>query len=216
MIKRSTALLLGALLVSAPVVADEYMFTYSKLFSQLKNNTKEGHDDVRLALFFNDAKTGKACNITKAWMEKEEHYEEFSIPESQELPLPLDNNLRSANPLVYVHTEEGKQCDIAMEVLVSKDLTTRFDYQTVENLLPQMQKMMSDLGGMFSSWFMPDVEGVVVVFNELESGTIAISEADDIQINNGRAIIKLADLNEQSVVTLPIKADKVMPWIPQS
>ena len=29
-------------------------------------------------------------------MEKEEHYEEFVIPASQELPLPVDKNLKSA------------------------------------------------------------------------------------------------------------------------
>jgi len=68
--------------VVTPVSAQEYMFTYSKLFSQLKNNTKEGHEDVKVGIFFVNPQTKQLCDIEKAWMEKEEHYEEFMIPAS--------------------------------------------------------------------------------------------------------------------------------------
>lgn len=33
--------------LSAPALAQQYMFTYSKLFSQMKSNTKEDHPDVK-------------------------------------------------------------------------------------------------------------------------------------------------------------------------
>ncbi|TOE44892.1 hypothetical protein CGJ44_22580, partial [Vibrio parahaemolyticus] len=54
---KKLSLILGsaALLLSSPIThAQEYMFTYSKLYTQLKNNTKEGHDDVKVGVFFVD------------------------------------------------------------------------------------------------------------------------------------------------------------------
>lgn len=84
--KKLSLSLLGtaALMLAAPATqAQEYMFTYSKLYTQLKNNNKEGHDDVKVGVFFVNADTKQLCNIEKAWMEKEEHYEEFVIPASK-------------------------------------------------------------------------------------------------------------------------------------
>lgn len=75
------------------------MFTYSKLFSQMKSNTKEDHPDVKMGIFLLMHRVNKLRD-RKAWMEKEEHYEELPIGPSNELVIPLDNNLRQANPLV--------------------------------------------------------------------------------------------------------------------
>lgn len=41
--------------LALPLQAQEYMFTYSKLYSQMKSNASEGHDDVKVGLFFVDA-----------------------------------------------------------------------------------------------------------------------------------------------------------------
>ncbi|HDY7429024.1 TPA: DUF2987 domain-containing protein, partial [Vibrio vulnificus] len=146
--------------VVTPVAAQEYMFTYSKLFSQLKNNTKEGHEDVKVGIFFVNPQTKQLCDIEKAWMEKEEHYEEFMIPASKELPLPIDNNLKSANPLVFVQTPQDMRCDYSLVVMTKQPLQGKVTYAQLEPLMPQMKTMLDDLGGMFSSWFTPDVEGV--------------------------------------------------------
>ncbi len=70
--KLSLSLLGSAVLVLASPAthAQEYMFTYSKLYTQLKNNAKEGHDDVKVGVFFVDADTKQLCEIEKAWMWK--------------------------------------------------------------------------------------------------------------------------------------------------
>ncbi|MEF1291870.1 DUF2987 domain-containing protein, partial [Vibrio sp. M260118] len=72
--KVSLACLTAALsaAVIMPAQAQEYMFTYSKLFSHMKQNAKEGHDDVKVGFFFLNSKTKQLCDIEKAWMEKEE------------------------------------------------------------------------------------------------------------------------------------------------
>lgn len=168
---KKLSLILGsaALLLSSPIThAQEYMFTYSKLYTQLKNNTKEGHDDVKVGVFFVDARTKQLCTIEKAWMEKEEHYEEFVIPASKELPLPIDKNLKSANPLVFVHTPKDSRCDYSLVVMTKEPLQGSVSYEQLKPLMPQMQSMLEDLGGMFAGWFTPEVQGVTMEFaNEL-------------------------------------------------
>ncbi|PQJ89194.1 DUF2987 domain-containing protein [Aliivibrio sifiae] len=204
---------LSLLCLALPVKAEQYRFTYSKLYYQLKVNQKEGHEDVRMALFFNDSQTGKACQITKAWMEKEEHYEEFTIPSSQELPLPIDDNLKSANPLVYIQTEEGKQCDISMEVLANKPLTGSVSFNELSLLTKQMDTMLSDIGGMFSKYFMPDVEGVRFVFSDAVTSGIKTSNGVIIPIQNGKATIDLRGFNQETSFELPATPLKVTPWL---
>lgn len=204
---------LSLLCLALPVKAEQYRFTYSKLYYQLKVNQKEGHDNVRMALFFNDSQTGKACHITKAWMEKEEHYEEFTIPSSQELPLPIDNNLKSANPLVYIQTEEGKQCDISMEVLANKPLTGSVSFDELTLLTTQMNAMLSDIGGMFSKYFMPDVEGVRFVFSDAVTSEIKASNGVIIPIENGKATVDLREFSKETSFELPATPLKVTPWL---
>ncbi|MFA0233496.1 DUF2987 domain-containing protein, partial [Vibrio sp. 10N.261.45.A7] len=149
---KKTALALLASLslgVSLPASAQEYMFTYSKLYTQLKNNTKEGHDDVKVAVFFVDQQAQQTCHISKAWMEKEEHYEELKVSSANELLLPVDQNLRSANPLIFVQTQE-QECAYSLVVMTQEPLTGTVDVAQIESLLPQMQAMLEDVSGMFS------------------------------------------------------------------
>ena len=204
---------LSLLCLALPVKAEQYRFTYSKLYYQLKVNQKEGHDDVRMALFFNDSQTGKACQITKAWMEKEEHYEEFTIPSNQELTLPIDDNLKSANPLVYIQTEEGKQCDISMEVLANQRFDGSVSIKELKELAIQMDAMLADIGGMFSSYFMPDVEGITFVFGDTVTEAVKLSNGKDLSLKNGRATVSLEKHADDVRILLPAEPLKVTPWL---
>ncbi|OCH04854.1 DUF2987 domain-containing protein [Aliivibrio fischeri] len=208
-----SATTLSLLCLALPVKAEQYRFTYTKLYYQLKVNQKEGHEGVRMALFFNDAQTGKACQITKAWMEKEEHYEEFTIPSNQELPLPIDNNLKSANPLVYIQTEEGKQCDISMEVLANKSFRGSVSAKELKELTIQMDAMLADIGGMFSKYFMPDVEGVTFVFSDTVTKGVSTSTGELLPLNNGKVTIDLRKYSDDVKFELPTEVLKVTPWL---
>ncbi|MFA0055741.1 DUF2987 domain-containing protein [Vibrio echinoideorum] len=212
---KKTALALFAsltLVASLPVLAQEYMFTYSKLYTQLKNNTKEGHDDVKVAVFFVDQQAQKICHISKAWMEKEEHYEELKVSPVHELLLPVDKNLRSANPLIFVQTQE-QECAYSLVVMTQEPLTGKVEITQIESLLPQMQAMLEDVSGMFSSWFTPDVEGLTLEFANKLEGNIELSNGKQIQINEGRAKFTVAEL-EGSSITLPEATVRVLPYIP--
>ncbi|MDD9157589.1 DUF2987 domain-containing protein [Aliivibrio sp. S4TY2] len=204
---------LSLLCLALPVKAEQYRFTYSKLYYQLKVNQKEGHDDVRMALFFNDSKTGKACQITKAWMEKEEHYEEFTIPSNQELTLPIDDNLKSANPLVYIQTEDGKQCDISMEVLANQQFDGQVSVAELKELALQMDAILGDIGGMFSSYFMPDVEGITFVFSDTVTEGVKLSNGETLSLKNGRATVSFEKYADDVRVLLPAEPLKVTPWL---
>ncbi|EIZ1338761.1 DUF2987 domain-containing protein [Vibrio parahaemolyticus] len=216
---KKLSLILGsaALLLSSPIThAQEYLFTYSKLYTQLKNNTKEGHDDVKVGVFFVDARTKQLCAIEKAWMEKEEHYEEFVIPASKELPLPIDKNLKSANPLVFVHTPKDSRCDYSLVVMTKEPLQGSVSYEQLKPLMPQMQSMLEDLGGMFAGWFTPEVQGVTMEFANELNGKIVFSNGQEKAIINGKVQVALSEIGEGGTITLPEPTMRVLPYLPQA
>ncbi|EIV8660702.1 DUF2987 domain-containing protein [Vibrio parahaemolyticus] len=216
---KKLSLILGsaALLLSSPIThAQEYMFTYSKLYTQLKNNTKEGHDDVKVGVFFVDARTKQLCTIEKAWMEKEEHYEEFVIPASKELPLPIDQNLKSANPLVFVHTPKDSRCDYSLVVMTKEPLQGSVSFEQLKPLMPQMQSMLEDLGGMFAGWFTPEVQGVTMEFANELNGKIVFSNGQEKAIINGKVQVALSEIGEGGTITLPEPTMRVLPYLPQA
>ncbi|HGF7475922.1 TPA: DUF2987 domain-containing protein [Vibrio mimicus] len=205
-----------ALTISTPVMAQQYMFTYSKLFSQMKSNTKEDHPDVKMGIFFIDAQSKQNCVIEKAWMEKEEHYEELKIGPGYELLVPLDNNLRQANPLVFVDTPQDKRCDFSMVVMAKKPFEGKVAYQEVEVLLPQMQAMLEQLGGMFASWFTPAVEGVTLEFSPETEGVITLSNGQAVAIVNHKAQVALSQISPEGWMELPAPTLRVLPYLPKA
>lgn len=203
-----------ALCISTPSMAQQYMFTYSKLFSQMKSNTKEDHPDVRMGIFFVDAQSKQNCVIEKAWMEKEEHYEALLIGPGNELIIPLDNHLRQANPLVFVDTPQDQRCDYSMVVMAKQPFSGKVTYQDIEVLLPQMQTMLEQLGGSFARWFTPTVEGITLEFAPEIEGVIALSNGQSISIANHKAQVTLAEIGPEGWMQLPAEAVRVLPYLP--
>ncbi len=215
--KISFALLAAAMTtVAVPSYAQEYMFTYSKLFTHMKQNVKEGHDDVKIGFFFLDAKSKQLCPIDKAWMEKEEHYEELKSSQYNELLVPIDDNLRQANPLVFVQTPQDRRCDFSMVVMTKEPFEGKVGYQDVEKLMPQMQAMLEDLGGMFASWFTPNVEGVTLEFADKLNSTIQFSNGDVKPIVDGKVQVALSEIGEGGYMTLPQQTARVLPYLPNA
>ncbi|ANW22852.1 hypothetical protein BA953_00770 [Vibrio coralliilyticus] len=216
--KLSLALLTAAVTSAAalPVSAQEYMFTYSKLFTHMKQNVKEGHEDVKVGFFFLNADTKQNCVIEKAWMEKEEHYEELKSSPYHELIVPLDNNLKSANPLVFVQTPMDQRCDFSMVVMTKDPFNGEIAYADVEKLMPQMQAMLEDLGGMFASWFTPDVEGVTLEFANKLNSKVEFSNGSSKDIVDGKVQVALSDIGEGGTMTLPQETARVLPYLPKA
>ncbi|NVD06665.1 DUF2987 domain-containing protein [Vibrio sp. JPW-9-11-11] len=217
--KKVTLALFTAALATAvalPAHAQEYMFTYSKLFSHMKQNAKEGHEDVKVGFFFLNADTKQLCQIEKAWMEKEEHYEELEISPYKEVVVPLDNNLRSANPLVFVHTPMDQRCDFSMVVMTKQPMSGEVSYDQVKVLLPQMQAILEQLGGMFASWFTPDVEGVTMEFADDLNSEIVFSNGATKPIVDGKVQVALDEIGVGGSMTLPQETARVLPYLPKA
>lgn len=216
--KRTLTLLLTTLCFANafPVNAQEYMFTYSKLFSAMKNNVKEEYPNVKVAYYFLNANTKQLCPIEKAWMEKEKHYEALKVSSNHELLLPLDDHLRQANPLVFVDTPQDMRCDFSTVVMAKEQFKGEISYQQVAILLPQMQKLLEELGGMFASWFTPDISGVTLEFANNLNSVIQLSNGETINIENGKAQVDLSQLGEGGSMQLPQETVRVLPYLPKA
>ncbi|GAM63697.1 hypothetical protein JCM19232_2677 [Vibrio ishigakensis] len=205
---------IAALCATSVAHAEEYMFTYSKLYSPLKHNLKQPDSDVKVGLFFTNFATKQPCSIKKAWMEKEEHYEELKIADNGEVNVPLDSNLRSANPLVYIVTQGEARCDYSLVVLSKESWQGNIDKQTLETSTEQMHDMLGNLGGMFSSWFTPDISGVTLEFKPGSIQNISLSNGKLIDVDEyGKAILMLSDLSDGVTANLSQPTQRVMPYI---
>ena len=149
-------------------------------------------------------------------MEKEQHYEELKSTRHHELIVPVDNNLKSANPLVFVQTPQNERCDFSMVVMTKQPLSGKVSYTDVEKLMPQMQTMLEDLGGMFASWFTPDVEGVTMEFDNQLNGQVEFSNGGKKPIVNGKVQVALSDIGKGGSMMLPQETSRVLPYLPKA
>lgn len=205
----------GAVLSPAHAYQQDYRFTYSKLYTQLKHNAEEGHDSAKVGVFFVSAENGLPCELDKAWMEKEEKYEVLKVAANGELQLPIDSHLRQANPLVFIEIDQEVQCDFSMVVMSKSALSGRVDYLQLITLQSDMQKLLGDLGGMFARWFTPDVEGVTLEFAESQ-GKITLSSGQTLPIENHRVSVDIRKLAKGDSIELPYETLRVMPYIPKA
>jgi len=165
-------------------------------------------------VFFVNADTKKLCTIEKAWMEKEKHYELVPSSEIHELLLPVDGNLKQANPLVFVDIPQDTRCDFSLVVMTKAALSGQVPYGDIEKLLPQMQEILESLGGMFSSWFTPEVSGVTLEFDNNLNGFIQLSNGSDVEIVNGKAQVSLEQIGKDGWMKLPEETTRVLPYLP--
>ncbi|RXJ74350.1 hypothetical protein CS022_04690 [Veronia nyctiphanis] len=211
--KRHLLGLLVTLLPAFPAFSAQYEFSYNKLFSQLKYNNAESHPDVKVGYFMVNPISGETCQITKAWMSKKANYEAFVIPASQELPLPIDRHLKKVNPDVFVETKGEQVCDISYQVMAEPKYNAGISSGELSALVPQMNAIMDDLGGMLSSWFMPEVKGITVHFDQ-DVNSLTTTLGNVIPATGRKVFIRPSDLVEDESVLFSVPPDKITPWLP--
>jgi hypothetical protein len=193
--------------------AEEYQFTYSKLYSQLKYNESERHTRARVGLFFIDQTKQRTCQITKAWMETGKHFETLTTDLNYELLIPIDENLRQANPLINIITDTDN-CSVAMQVMAKKQLQNTVNYNELKLVSDDMQELLHDLSGMMSTWFTaPKIIGLTVEFSDTTPQWINTSTGKAIKIEQNKAIIDLAQWPDNTQFILPAKSTKITPYI---
>ncbi|CAH0539871.1 DUF2987 domain-containing protein [Vibrio marisflavi] len=213
--KKLVSLTALSLLVSFSSWGQQYVFTYSKLYSQLKHNVSKANPDVKVAFFFTNKGTGKLCTPVKAWMENQKHSEQLKIGVNKELIVPLDSNLKEANPLVFVDTPTGKQCDFSTTIMTREQLSGTVTYSQLQNIVEQMQSVLNELGGMFSSWFTPKIEGVTLEFSDKLPAEIEFSNGLVKPITDGKVHILLSDIGTGRSIIIPEQTSRILPYIPK-
>lgn len=147
-------------------------------------------------------------------MTKKDNYEAISVPESQELLLPIDRHLKKVNPDVFIVTDGDIPCDISYQVMTTDTFSQGISHQQLVDILPQMNAMMADLGGMLSSWFMPEVKGVTVHFSQ-PVNHLTTNTGNIIDVKNKMAILHPDILSKNERVLFTSPPVKITPWIPR-
>ena len=76
--------------------------------------------------------------------------------------------------------------------------------------------MLEDLGGMFASWFTPDVEGVTLEFANKLNSKVEFSNGSSKDIVDGKVQVALSDIGEGGTMTLPQETARVLPYLPKA
>ncbi|POB70177.1 hypothetical protein CRN59_10890, partial [Vibrio vulnificus] len=104
--------------------------------------------------------------------------------------------------------------DYSLVVMTKQPLQGKVTYAQLEPLMPQMKTMLDDLGGIFSSWFTPDVEGVTMEFAEQLNDMITFSNGQKKAIVNGKVQVALSEIGEAGYMLLPQPTMRVLPYLP--
>ncbi len=209
-----TAALLAAVF-STITHAIEYKFSYKTLFNQLKYQDDIKYPDFKVGYFMVSSLTGNVCTIEKSWMSKKEHFEEFNIPITQEIPLPIDSHLRKVNPDIYIKTINNEDCDLSFQIISNKPVKDKISFKDVENYQTQIQGLMKDIGGVFSAFFIPEVKGVVLHLPS-EQNMLTSNLGKIFHVENHQVFIKKKALKENEYLPLNAPIYKITPWLKDS
>lgn len=188
----------------------DYRFSYSQLYSQLKYSQDADFPKLTMGLYFVAPTSGERCEIQDAWMEKEAHFERLSANADRSLALPIDSNLKKANPLVYIKLVQGDSCNISM-VARAKENLNQVSLQQMKPIVNQMQGLYQKLVGSFGD--APNVIGLTFEFKQPLTQTIETTQGQRLTIDNGRLQVPLSSLAENEIVHLPSQSVRILPYI---
>ncbi len=100
--------------------------------------------------------------------------------------------------------------------MTKEPLQGNVSYEQLTPLMPQMQALLEDLGGMFAGWFTPEVQGVTMEFADDLNDTITFSDGTEKAIVNGKVQVALSDIGVGGHMTLPQPTTRVLPYLPNA
>ncbi|MDF5689036.1 DUF2987 domain-containing protein, partial [Vibrio parahaemolyticus] len=101
-------------------------------------------------------------------------------------------------------------------VMTKEPLQGNVSYDQLKPLLPQMQTMLEDLGGMFAGWFTPEVQGVTMEFANQLNDKVIFSNGTEKPIVNGKIQVALSEIGQGGTMTLPEPTMRVLPYLPNA
>ncbi|UJF18119.1 DUF2987 domain-containing protein [Vibrio sp. SS-MA-C1-2] len=211
-IKLIPSLLLASLLsTSFSTFADDKLsLRYNDFYNRAKYNIAEEFQDLNVS-FYLKTKRGEVCQINQIEMRKEEHFEIIAIPETNQLMIPMDSTLRKVNPDIFIHYQSPNNlsCDMSIEVEAKDNHITKINGQTLDSLTKQFSSLYQELGGMMSSWFVPEATGIIISFDQ--PTFIDSQQGKVIETKENKLYLSLGQLEDDSLIFSQASV-KVTPW----
>ncbi len=202
-------------LISTLAVAGEhmYMFRYSNFYNQLQHNSSRKQPDVRVGLFF-VTRTGNApCHIAQAHLDNHNYQEKLDVYASGEVTLPIHDDLKQSNPMLYIKSISEQPCKILVRVVAREPLQGKVNFTHIYNLTQQMQELLTELGDSVSNWFNPDVTGIKMEFSGYEQGILTTTLGKEIRVENHQTTIIISDFESTDSINLPEVTQNITPVI---
>lgn len=213
-------LVLPICLVSNYVIADveEQQTTtlelnYDGFFDRMDDLDEAEYVDVKLAFYFNQLNSKKACPIRSAKLQTKIKSMPVYYLEDGEVLLPFDEQLDMDKAKLLIETEKGLNCGLNMRLENSFLLNQTMDNTKLVHLVATFNDALQDLGGMMS-FLVPQVTGVTVLGKPGEQLSMEIG--DKSWCSNNQCKLTSAILKSASrPFVFTSKPAKIVPFIKQ-
>ncbi|MBU2882364.1 DUF2987 domain-containing protein [Psychrosphaera sp. B3R10] len=184
---------------------------YDGFFDRMDDLDEAEYVDIKLAFYFNQINSKKACPIRSAKLQTKIKSMPVYYLENGEVLLPFDEQLDMDKAKLVIETEKGLECGLNMRLENSFLLASTIDNTKLVRLVETFNDALQDLGGMMS-FLVPKVTGVTVLGKTGEQ--LSIINGDESWCSDNQCILTSAILkNAEKPFVLSSIPSKIVPFI---
>lgn len=206
---------LAAILMLSNASAETLSLNYEGFYDRMKVLNDEDYSLVDMQFMLVTEREGKPCPVTEGLLLTESTEQNILIKEdNKQIFLPFDKQLDSDKAILTFKIPGPTRCTLSMQVTSSLALATEISTVKLREVRNQFDDLYDDLAGIFVSWLLPDVKGVIMDFDEAVDLTGEYSNTSIVKCEKSRCFIDLSDtatLPEKLV--FPTKPTVIRPWI---
>jgi hypothetical protein len=212
--------LLLVLLVALPSQAT-LMISYDSLYRKMQTLQKPEYSDLTLAFLLTNTQRDAECRYIDLRLTSDIHDITLFLFANGEISLPFDEALKDSKArLILQQADNQASCELTLRLRTRMPLTASLTQQQLFHYQQQFSLVLTDLAGSVSKRWLPEVEGLIMVFTNQNVDLKLLTPAQQAvtSCQKGRCEIRLADYNntldvawsflQKPLYLLPLMAQK--------
>lgn len=207
---------LSALVSVFSVSAETLSLNYEGFYDRMKVVKDDDYSLVDMQFTLVTERDSKPCPVKEGLLLTETTEQNILIKEdNKQIFLPFDKQLDSDKAILTFNIPGPARCTLSMQVISTLPMQKNLDVSKLQEVRNQFEALYDDLAGIFVSWLLPDVQGVILDFDGLEASTPALKQthpAVSCQLN--RCFVTLnQEAKLPATLTFTATPTVIRPWI---
>ncbi|CAM3807025.1 DUF2987 domain-containing protein [Rheinheimera salexigens] len=208
------------LLFSVPAQAT-LMISYDSLYKKMKTLQKPEYSDLTLAFLLSNTQRNADCHYIDLRLTSDIHNMPLYLSANGEISLPFDEALKDSKArLILQQADNQARCELTLRLRSRMPLNATVKQQQLVHYQQQFSLVLADLAGSVSKRWLPEVQGVIIVFanNVTRLNSLSTDQQAVTKCQEQRCEIRLVDYNsaldlpwllgEKPLYLLPLMAQK--------